>query len=107
MRDEEMIPLAVSGLGTLLCIVALFSPKLWIKLVCAGLIWAEVAYLSIFYPGTVARQVLVARPVEASNALFELGVQNLGERLFPSQLTVIYLAATIVLCFIPLRRGRN
>jgi hypothetical protein len=102
-----MNPLSLSIVGTMVVVAVALFPRLWVRLVGSVLIWIEVVFLSTLYPGIIARVVVRAQEGDLINSgSFQMGVQRLGEGLFPCQLAIIYLSLAIVLCFV-IRRGSS
>jgi hypothetical protein len=88
-----MILPVISAMATILLVVALAAQRRWIRLLTGLLIWLMIAYVLLFYSGSVARTILQPGPPSGNAAaVFYLGVQMLQEALLDSYLAVIYLS---------------
>lgn len=107
MRGEKMNPLSLSIAGTIVVLVVALLPRLWVRWFGSALIWIEIVFLSTLHPGIVARVVVQNQEGGLNNSeSFQMGVQRLGEGLFPGQLAIVYLSLALVLCFV-IRRNSS
>jgi energy-coupling factor transporter transmembrane protein EcfT len=93
MQSGQIVLFALGLIATAALAVAVASRKPWLQLFVGALLWIMIAYILLFYSGSVARNVL--RPGPPSGGAvdgFYLGVQLLQSALFNSYLMVLYLA---------------
>jgi hypothetical protein len=88
-----MIPITLAATATAALIVAIALRMRWMRLLVGVMICLMIAYVLLFYSGSIARSVLRPGPPAGTAAdSFYLGIRLLQEGLLDSYLVVVYLS---------------